>query len=928
MSDERCRDGWSDGGVPSNSRIGWRGVVDRLRALRATIKARLEKRDAILLVPECAAIGCFIALASLSLWMPLAQERMDAERAAVDGTSNLARAFEENTDRIISGIDQILLSARADFQENEANFNIRAWAAKRARPDRFAFFIGRVDERGFTRETTFSPAPPPIDISDREHFKFHLDPARDELYIGTPLVGRATGKAAVQFTRKVFHANGGFAGIVQISLDVNELSKYYDTLQIGNGYVMLVGDDAVIRARGPMPTTLIGTKLNNPMMLERLNSGSEGTFRSTAPSEGIARIVSYRRLKNYPLIVMIGFDEAHVFQHYMESRRNAVVTAVIVLAMGLLLGGFWIDQRRNSLRSRRALRVTIDSINQGIVMIDAEGRVPVVNQRALEILDLAPTALEGEAGPSRLRALHLTTTNTQLADLDRLQLPLGRIDDITPGIPGDGAVFEARHASGKIIEVQSNHIPSGGVVLTYTDVTERRLTEARIHHLAHHDGLTGLPNRILLNERLNEAVNRAIRERSAFAVLCLDLDGFKGVNDTMGHDAGDLLLIRVADRLRAMIRPTDTVARTGGDEFAIVQSDIGQPESAESLAHRLIASFAEPVVIDGYQLTVGTSVGIAIYPANGTDGRTLLSNADTALYRAKGDGRGTFRFFEPWMDSSLQERRAIEDDLRRALERGQLDVHFQPQFTCDTLEVVGFEALVRWNDRTRGMVPPGVFIPIAEECGLIGRIGRFVLEEACAQAVAWRPQCRVAVNLSPVQFRDPGLPQIVAETLERTGLQPELLELEVTEGVLIGDEQLALGMLRALKEQGVRISLDDFGTGFSSLSYLRRFPFDKIKIDRSFVQGQQTDPGTQAIMEAVLAMSARLNLEVIAEGVETEEQLAMIRRQGCGEVQGYLLGRPMPRADIPRFLSSRRSVPLRGKKPAGSNVLEMVAGRD
>jgi len=308
--------------------------------------------------------------------------------------------------------------------------------------------------------------------------------------------------------------------------------------------------------------------------------------------------------------------------------------------------------------------------------------------------------------------------------------------------------------------------------------------------------------------------------------------------------------------------------------------------------------------VDGYRLGVACSIGVALYPRHGPEGRTLLKNADTALYRAKAEGRGTFRFFEPEMDRSLQERRALEHDLRLAMQHDRLEVYFQPEFACDSLQVVGFEALVRWRDPARGVVPQGIFIPIAEECGLIDQLGRVVLERACTLAASWQQKRRIAVNLSPSQFRDNSLPTLLSEILERTGLPAHLLELEVTEGVLIRDEEQALGILRGLKAHGVRIALDDFGTGYSSLSYLRRFPFDKIKIDKSFVQAQQHDPGAQAILETILAMSGRLNLTVTAEGVETEEQLAMIRRQRCTEVQGYLLGMPMPAAQVPGFLQT------------------------
>ena len=604
-------------------------------------------------------------------------------------------------------------------------------------------------------------------------------------------------------------------------------------------------------------------------------------------------------------MVLIGFDTTDTFRNYWESRRHAAMTGLVATAIVLLLGVFWVRQRRRWFASKRALGVTLESISQGIVMVDAEGRMPVINPRAVELLDLPRDLLARSGVASRFRPWRLIGSE-----------PPGHsavvpFADLTgPGAEDDFATFESVGADGKIIEVQRNAIATGGHVVTYTDVTDRKLAEARIRHLAHHDGLTGLPNRILLNERLAEAVASATGGGRGFAVLCLDLDGFKTVNDTMGHEAGDLLLSRLADRLRALVRPTDTVARTGGDEFTIVQRNVDGAEDTERLVQRLIDNLADPVSVDGYRLTVATSIGIALYPRDGADGRTLLKNADTALYRAKAEGRGTARCFEPEMDRSLQERRALEHDLRLALQHGRMDVYFQPQFACDTLEVVGFEALARWRDPVRGMVPPGIFIPIAEECGLIEQLGRMVLERACELAASWRPQCRVAVNLSPAQFRDRGLPDLLADILRRTALPAGLLEIEVTEGVLIRDEEQALTTLRALKAQGVRIALDDFGTGYSSLSYLRRFPFDKIKIDKSFVQAQQSDAGAQAILETILAMSGRLNLTVTAEGVETEEQLAMIRRQRCTEVQGYLLGKPMPAGEVPAFLEATNRLPV------------------
>ena len=460
------------------------------------------------------------------------------------------------------------------------------------------------------------------------------------------------------------------------------------------------------------------------------------------------------------------------------------------------------------------------------------------------------------------------------------------------------------------VEVLSRGVTYGGEpaqVLAVRDIRERREAEERIRHLAHHDGLTGLANRTLFGERFRHALVLSDRAAEPSAVLCLDLDRFKAVNDTLGHAAGDMLLRQVADRLREATRETDTVARLGGDEFAIVQSNVPQPQGASALAARLVEALSAPFDLGGQQANIGTSVGVALYPQDGATADALLKNADVALYRAKAQGRGTSCFYEADMDATLRARRLLERDLRAAVGTDQLEMHYQPLVACGGGDVTGFEALMRWTHPERGPVPPAEFIPLAEETGLILALGQWALETACRAAASWPGERRVAVNLSPAQLRGHALPGAVADILARTGLAAGRLELEVTESLLIGDPVQALVILREVKALGVRIALDDFGTGYSSLSYLRHFPFDKLKIDRSFVQALGEDRGAQAIVEAILAMSRSLNLDVTAEGVETADQLAMLRAQACGTVQGYLLGRPMQADVVSSFLRHGRT---------------------
>jgi diguanylate cyclase (GGDEF)-like protein/PAS domain S-box-containing protein len=453
------------------------------------------------------------------------------------------------------------------------------------------------------------------------------------------------------------------------------------------------------------------------------------------------------------------------------------------------------------------------------------------------------------------------------------------------GVKGHDRVVNSR----KLLIRDGNGAPQY-LVGVIEDVTERITNQARISHLAHHDALTDLPNRSAFNAELSERLERAQEASAGFAVLSLDLDRFKEVNDVFGHPVGDMLMRTAAERLAAESDGA-FVARIGGDEFMILMPDDVCREEVLALGERLVEAIGNELAVDDYLSHVGLSVGIALYPDDGADAATLLANADSALYRAKREGRGRVCFFESEMDQELRDRRLLVHDLRQALEQNQLLVYFQPQARMDG-EVIGFEALLRWNHPTRGFVPPDQFIPLAEENGLIIQIGEWVLREACREAASWPRPLQVAVNLSPVQFQAGDLEGSIHQILLETGLSPTRLEVEITEGVLIGDFTRALNLLRRLKALGIRIAMDDFGTGYSSLSYLQSFPFDKIKIDRSFISNLEASPQSAEIVRAVLSLAHALHIPVVAEGVETEAQRAFLAREACEEMQGYLIGRP------------------------------------
>jgi diguanylate cyclase (GGDEF)-like protein/PAS domain S-box-containing protein len=452
------------------------------------------------------------------------------------------------------------------------------------------------------------------------------------------------------------------------------------------------------------------------------------------------------------------------------------------------------------------------------------------------------------------------------------------------------------------------------VVFSLVNVTERTLAQEKIRFLAYHDELTGLPNRTLLIDRLGQTVLEAGRRGRRVAVLCLDLDRFKIVNESLGHDTGNALIKNVAQRLLECVRPGDSVARLEGDEFAMVFADVAQPDDAYRVLHRIKERFALPITVDGHNLFVTLSIGVALYPLDGTDADALLRNAEAAMHQAKAHGGDTHRFYAAQMTAASAERLALENGLREALERGEFLLHYQPQVDLRSGHITGMEALVRWRHPERGMVPPATFIPLAEEIGLIVPIGEWVLRAACLQARAWQKEnpgaIRVAVNLSPQQFREPGLGETVRRILNETGLDPRLLDIELTESVLAGNPDSVAGVLGELERLGSQISIDDFGTGYSSLSHLKRFPVDVLKIDQSFVRDCTADADDAAIVQAIITMAHALGIQTIAEGVETKEQLEFLHRNGCDAMQGYYFSRPVPAEEITRLLREKRRLDL------------------
>jgi diguanylate cyclase (GGDEF)-like protein len=722
---------------------------------------------------------------------------------------------------------------------------------------------------------------PRLNVADQDYFQaLQATPALSSK-LGRPVKDPRTGAWTIPLARKFMGADGEFLGLVVGMIKSGHFEELYHTSVRGaDDSIALIGRDGVTLARYPHVDAVAGEAISSGRLGEISRAGA-GVVREFDALDGTDRLTAATSLVKFPVLLT---SSTTVPAALAGWRTEAWFLIGLTLVLVVAIGGTGTVVVQHFRKQSIQLDAALNNQSQGVCMYDAHHRLIVCNDRYARMFNLPDELMKPGTMLREVFEYRLSRGLYTAAGADALKAIIAA---------NEPASIVAELPDGRAVVIVFRPVPGGGFVKTVEDITEQRRTEKRIAHIAHHDALTGLHNRASFSDYLATTVDEAIRGGGVFAILCLDLDRFKEINDLYGHPVGDALLCEVTRRLK-QVAGDAFLARVGGDEFIAVLLGEAQVAAAGRLAEQLRTALVGDIEIAGRQVRIGVSIGIACSPADGNDPTTLLANADIALYRAKSEGRNAIRLFEAGMATQLRDQRELQHDLQSAVANDELRLDFQPLARIDG-EIIGFEALVRWRHPKRGLISPGAFVPLAEENGLIVAMGEWILRAACREAASWTNQLKISVNLSPVQFRNDDIVRRVHEILIETGLSAGRLELEITEGVLIEDFSGAVSILRRLKALGVRIALDDFGTGYSSISYLHAFPFDMIKIDRSFISNLD-QAQSKAVLRGVVGLARGLELPVTAEGVETQVQLDVLTHAGCDFAQGFLIGRPAPMA--------------------------------
>ena len=847
-------------------------------------------------------------------WTLYASHQQQEKLALITGR-NLTRLIEQDIGGSLDKIDLTLLSIAEEANRVRGRAGVDAGALN-------AFITHQaervpeisdariVDAQGILRYGT-GQLPPNLSVADRDYFIHLRDHAEAGLIVSKPIVSRINGKRQFVLARRLSQPGGTFAGMVVALIELDNITRRFATLDVGARGVITLSDlDRTVVARYPAPADQqyqAGVLLSAPEYLEQLRLRPEaGNFQATSTVDGVRRLYSYRKIPKYPYYINVGLARTDYlrdwWQDVVKNFALTAVSALVTIGLALLMTLSW----KRLLRQEETFRVLLESSPYPLVISDTQGRIALVNRQVEALFGYRSVELLGQSVemliPERFREDHVNFLRGHIRSTEAMGV---QRDQLLWALTKEGREVPV-NISLSPIETEHGLMVAAAIL----DISERRVAEEKIEFLAYRDPLTGLPNRRLLIDRLQQALAASARSERMGALFLLDLDNFKTLNDTLGHEKGDELLRLVGQRLVACVREVDTVARLGGDEFVLMVEDMSESAEdaatqAETLGEKILAALNIPYALADGDSRSTPSIGVSLFSGHQHTIDELLKQADLAMYQAKTAGRNTVRFFDPRMQALVSDRAALETDLRDALKQQQFTVYYQPQLVGAGY-LTGAEALLRWQHPRRGMVSPVEFIPLAEDTGLILPLGRWVLETACAQLALWAAQPRmahvcVAVNISAKQLQQADFVQQVLEVLDMTGANPQRLKLELTESLLVSDVEITISKMKSLKARGVRFSLDDFGTGYSSLSYLKLLPLDQLKIDQSFVRGILSDPNDAAIAKMIIVLAESLGLMVIAEGVETEAQREFLARHRCHDYQGYLFSRPLPLVEFEAF---------------------------
>ncbi len=857
------------------------------------------------------ALSLCAAIWAVSVW------RANAELARADAlvlheADAFAQAYEQYITRSAAQMDQVTMQLKHSWEHSPRRTLLEELKRDGMFTDSAFITVSIVGADGIERSTTHADAAP-RDLSQASFFGQHRNNISTAMRIGAAPQAFTARRDVILFTRRLDAAGDEFDGVVVLAVDARYFTSFDNSGAVGaNGVTALVGAEGRLRVE-QHGADAVTAGAEASLLPAALEIGAAGGVRAVGGADGVTRVLGWRRSSAYPLVALVALSRddavAGAAQYWRDSRNNALV-ATLCLALLALLAAVLARRAAQRMREqdevRSAYRTATESANDGFYMASAlrdrqggivDFRIVDCNERGAFFFGMQREELVGR----RLSGIELGLFGPDLLAVYRKAMEEGFYED-DRRMPADNRL-NIRWGHRRIVRV------GNGLAVTLQDISERKAHEAQMERLANQDSLTGLPNRHWLLNFLPGALARAQAGQAQLALLFVDLDEFKQVNDAHGHAVGDELLRAAAQRLHALLRPADHVVRFGGDEFIVLLAPAEGDSQVAAVAARIVAAFAAPFAIGDEVQSVGASVGISVFPRDGGDAATLIAHSDIAMYSGKSDGKGQFRFFDPALSQALKSRAQLKHQLHEAIDGDQFVLHYQPRVDARSGELLSMEALLRWNHPRLGMVPPGEFIPQAESSGLILPIGALVIDKACAQIAAWQRQrmavVPVSINVSPRQFLHGAVKQELAAALARHGVAPALLEVEITESAMMGEHDEVIAELAAIRALGIKLHVDDFGTGYSSLSQLQRLKMDVLKVDRAFTAELDRSKEGRVFFQAIVSMAHALGMAVVAEGVETAQQLAILQELGCNEVQGYFVARPLPAADMAGLMARR-----------------------